>query len=111
MPYRPKSSEAYQTTEKVMQTFRMPRELVSFLKKDAERRGLDLTAYVNRILDGVRTWFSLPHAATALLEDDREALGLGRPEYLQHLLYARSLELREKRPGFDAPTTGGTKKR
>ncbi len=111
MPYRPKDSEAYQTTEKVMQTFRMPRELVSFLKKDAERRGLDLTAYVNRILDGVHTWFSLPHAATALLEDDREALGLGRPEYLQHLLYARSLELREKPPGFDAPTTRGTKKR
>jgi hypothetical protein len=87
MPVRPKSSEAYQTTEKVMQTFRMPRELVSFLR------------------------FGLPHAATALLEDDREALGLGRPEYLLHLLYARSIELREKRPGFDAPSTGGTKKR
>lgn len=111
MSVKPKSSEAFQSTEKVMQTFRMPRELVSFLKIEADARGLDLTAYVNRVLDGVRTWFGLPHAAAALLEADREALGLGRHEYLLHLLYARSLELREKRPGFDAPSAGGTKKR
>jgi hypothetical protein len=26
--------------------------------------------------------------------------------YLLHLLYQRSLELREKGPGFDAPSTG-----
>ncbi len=96
-------------TEKLMQTFRMPRELVSFLKAEATRNGQDLTAYVTRILDGLRTWFGLPAAATALLEDDRKALGMERHEYLLHLLFQRSLELREKGPAFDAP--GGGKER
>jgi hypothetical protein len=94
-----------------MQTFRMPRELVTFLKGEATQRGMDLTSHVNRLLDGVRTWFGLPHAATALLEADREALGLGRYEYLLHLLYQRSLELRQKPPGFDAPRPPEGRKR
>ena len=51
------------TTEKLMQTFRMERILVTFLKSEATRSGIDLTAHVTRILDGVRTWFGLPAAA------------------------------------------------
>jgi hypothetical protein len=94
-----------------MQTFRMTRELVTFLRGDADSRGLDLTAYVNKMLDGFRTWFGLPHAAAVLLDADREALGLHRYEYLLHVLFQRSLELREKGAGFDAPTKGGPKKR
>jgi hypothetical protein len=50
-------------------------------------------------------------AATALLEADREALGLERFEYVLHVLFQRSLELREKRPGFDAPNTGKDRKK
>jgi hypothetical protein len=99
------------TTEKLMQTFRLSRDLVTFLKSEATRNGQDLTAYVTRILEGVRTWFGLPLAATALLEADREALGLERHDYLLHLLYQRSLEVREKGPGFDAPSTGAGKDR
>jgi hypothetical protein len=94
-----------------MQTFRLTRELVTFLKSQAAQSGQDLTAYVTRILDGVRTWFGLPAAATTLLEADREALGLQRHEYLLHLLYQRSLELRERGPGFDAPSTGKYRKK
>lgn len=94
---------AFQSTEKVMQTFRMTRELVTFLKGEAASKGLDLTAYVNRMLDGLRTWFGLPDAASHLLEADREALKMGRYEYILHVLFQRSLELREKNPGFDAP--------
>ncbi len=92
-----------------MQTFRIPRELVTFLKQDAARTGRDLTAYVNRMLDGLRTYFGLPLAATQFLEADREALKMQRYEYLQHLVYQRSLELREKGPGFDA--AGGVEKK
>lgn len=103
--------DPFTTTEKLVQTFRMPRELVVFLKAEARDRGLDLTAHVNRHLDGVRTWFGLPVAATALLEADRKALGLGRYEYLLHLLFQRSLELRDKEPGFDAPNPGGPRRR
>ncbi len=102
---------AFTTSEKLMQTFRMNRDLVTFLKSEAARSGIDLTAHVTRMLDGVRTWFGLPAAATTLLEADREALGLQRHEYLLHLLYQRSLELREKGPGFDAPSTGKDRKK
>lgn len=101
--------DPFQSTEKVMQTFRMTRELVSFLKNEASGKGLDLTAYVNRMLEGVRTWFGLPDAASHLLEADRVALNMGRYEYILHVLFQRSLELREKGPGFDAP--GAEKKK
>lgn len=111
MASKTKTADAFSTSERLMQTFRMPRELVTFLKAEANARGLDLTAQVNRVLDGVRTWFGLPHAATALLEADREALGLDRYDYLLHVLYQRTLELREKGAGFDAPNAGGARKR
>jgi hypothetical protein len=101
----------FQSTEKVMQTFRMTRELVTFLKGEAAAKGLDLTAYVNRMLEGLRTWFGLPDAASHLLEADREALKMGRYEYILHVLFQRSLELREKGAGFDAPGGGERKKR
>src|SRR5574340_261304 len=101
----------FQSTEKIMQTFRMTRELVTFLKGEAAAKGLDLTAYVNRMLEGLRTWFGLPDAACHLLEADREALKMGRYEYILHVLFQRSLELREKGPGFDAPGAGERKKR
>ena len=101
----------FQSTEKVMQTFRMTRELTTFLKGEAAAKGLDLTAYVNRMLEGLRTWFGLPDAASHLLEADREALKMGRYEYILHVLFQRSLELREKGAGFDAPGGGERKKR
>ncbi len=107
----PLSADPFSTTEKLMQTFRMPRELVVFLRGEADARSMDLTAHVNRYLDGLRTWFGLPAAAAALLEADREALRLGRYEYLLHLLFQRSLALREQPPGFDGPNTTPGRKR
>ncbi len=89
---------------KLMQTFRMPRKLVAFLKAEARRGSRDLTGHVTRWLEGIRTHFGLPEAATALLEADRKVLGMERFEYMLHVLYQRSLELREKGTGFDAPS-------
>ena len=106
---RPDDDAAFTSTEKVMQTFRMSRELLIFLKAEAARGGRDLTAHVVRWLDGMRTWFGLPEAATALLDADRQALGMERYEYLLHLLFQRSLELRDQGPGFDGP--GKTRRR
>jgi hypothetical protein len=88
---------------KVMQTFRMPAELVQFLRAEARLSGRDLTGQVIRSLEGLRTYCGLPGAAIALLEADRKQLGLDRYEYLLHALYQRSLQLREAGPGFDAP--------
>jgi hypothetical protein len=91
--------------DKQMQTFRMPRLLVAFLKAEAMRSRRDLTGHVVRWLEGVRNHFGLPEAATALLEADRKSLGMERYEYMLHALYHRSLELREKGIGFDAPSS------
>jgi hypothetical protein len=91
------------SSSKLMQTFRIPRELVTFLKSEAVRGGRDLTGHVVRWLEGLRTYFGLPEAARALLEADRKALGMERYEYLLHALYQRSLVLRDQGAGFDAP--------
>ncbi len=91
--------------DKSMQTFRMPRALVASLRTEAVREGRDLTAHVIRSLQGIRAYFGLPEAATSLLESDRNLLGMERFEYLLHVLYQRSLTLREKGAGFDAPST------
>jgi hypothetical protein len=88
---------------RTMQTFRMPRELIAFLKAEANRGRQDLTAHVVRWLEGTRSYFGLPRAATALLDADRESLGMTRYDYLLHVLFQRSLQLREKGVGFDAP--------
>jgi hypothetical protein len=76
---------------------------VTFRKGEAAAKVLDLTAYVNRMLEGLRTWFGLPDAASHLIEADRETLKMGSYAYILHVLFQRSLELREKGPGFDAP--------
>jgi len=94
------------TTEKLMQTFRMPRELVAALREEANRKGLDLTALIVKLTHSYLTDFGLPEAATALLDEDRAALRMDRYAYLLHLLFQRSLELREKGPGFDGPARG-----
>ncbi len=107
----PTSEAAPVAHGKVIQTFRMPRELVTFLKSEAARGRRDVTAHVVRSLDGLRTYFGLPEAATSLLESDRKALGMERFEYLLHTLFQRSLLLREKGAGFDAPQTLEGKKR
>jgi hypothetical protein len=95
------SKDAFSSTEKLMQTFRMPRELVSFLKSEAARRGVDLTAYVTKALDGLRTYHGLPAPAARVLDEDREALGMDRVDYLLYILYERSIAVRDKGPGFD----------
>lgn len=86
-----------------MQTFRMSRDLVSFLKGEANARGSDLTAYVTRVLEGLRNYYGLPKPAANLLDEDRKALGVDHADYLHHLLYERSIAVREKGPGFDSP--------
>lgn len=102
-PRKPEESQDWLTTEKLMQTFRMPRELVRALRGEAERRNLDLTALVIKVLHGFLTDFGLPEAATAHLDADRAALKMDRYVYILHLLFQRSLAVREKGPAYDAP--------
>jgi hypothetical protein len=107
MPTARPDDEPFTTTEKVMQTFRLPRDLVAFHKDEANRAGRDLTAHVSRWLEGVRNWFGLPVG----LEADRKALRMERYEYVLHLLFQRSLDVREKGPGYDTPSEPARKRR
>lgn len=99
------SPDAMMTSERVLQTFRMPRVLVSELRAEAEGQQLDLTGLILRVLHGHLTHQALPEALTAELEADREALGMDRLRYLSHVLYRRSLAIQREGPGFDAPGT------
>jgi len=81
----------------------MPRNLLDILGMEANRHGLDLTALVLRALQGYVTHFGLPAAAVAELEADRAALRMDRAQYLAHLLYYRSLAVRDHGAGFDDP--------
>jgi hypothetical protein len=94
------------TTEKIMQTFRMPKELVAGLRAEADRKGLDLTALVVKLTNAFLDDFGLPAAAKVLLDEDRAALKMGRYEYLLHLLFQRSLAIRDQGAGFDVPGKG-----
>ena len=99
----PPSPPASVSTEKIMQTYRMPRELVDYMKKQAQDRGLDLTAFVNRVLDGYRTYYGLPLAVSEMLESDREALGMEKLDYFLHVFYRRGEAIQANKPGFDNP--------
>jgi hypothetical protein len=81
----------------------MPRNLLDILGMEANRHGLDMTALVLRALQGYVTHFGLPAAAVAELEADREALRMDRAQYLAHLLYYRSLAVRDHGAGVDDP--------
>ena len=111
MPTARPDDEPFTTTEKVMQTIRLPRDRVAYHKDEANRAGRDLTAHVSRWLEGVRNWFGLPAAASSVLEADRKALRMERYEYVLHLLFQRSLDVREKGPGFDTPSEPARKRR
>jgi hypothetical protein len=96
-------TSASRPPDKVMQTFRMPRELVGFLRAEGTRSGRDLTGHVLRVLEGFRSYFGLPDAAVAVLEADRRRLGMERYEYVLHVLYSRTLMVGTRGAGFDAP--------
>ena len=106
----PMSEPEILSSERVMMTFRIPRDLVTLVKDEAARRGLDMTALVVRLLHGYLTDFGLPPAATHQLDADRKALGMDRMGYLMQLLYQRGLEIRDKGPGFDAPEKKGSRR-
>jgi len=102
--HQPSHTEpAPESGEKVVQTFRLPVSLVGYLRKQAQDRGLDLTALVNRALDGVRTYFGAPPSAAKALEDDRHALKMDKLQYFLHVFHERSKLVDAQGPGFDDP--------
>ncbi len=102
--------ESLSTSEKVMQTFRMPLDVVYAFKAEASARGLDATAHVVKVMDGYHRYYGLPRAVVERLEEDRRELGMDRYEYFQHVLYRRSEAVQADGPAFDRPGSGKGKR-
>jgi hypothetical protein len=105
------------SAEKTIISIRMPIEILSFVEAEARARAgrlglkgedlesaVNITATINRSLEALRSWFGLPAIVAELVEKDRDALGLGRLEYLQYLVFRRYEALVKQGPGFDRAT-------
>jgi hypothetical protein len=102
------------SAEKTIISIRMPVEILSFVEGESRARGaalglkgqdlensINITAQINRTLEAFRAWFGLPAIVADAVEKDRAALGLGRLEYLQYLVFRRYEALVKNGPGFD----------
>ena len=102
------------SAEKTIISIRMPIEVLNFVEGESRSRAaalglkgadlesaINITAQINRMLEALRSWFGLPAMVADAVEKDRTALGLGRLEYLQHLVFRRYEALAKNGPGFD----------
>jgi len=102
------------SAEKSIISIRTPIEVLNFVEgesraraaglglKGAELEGaINITATINRMLEALRSWFGLPAMVVEAVEKDRAALGLGRLEYLQFLVFRRYETVVKNGPGFD----------
>jgi hypothetical protein len=97
----PTTKKQSPTGEKVMQTWRMPKDLIQFLRSDALKHRSELTPFATKLLNAYRNFYEVPTHEAMLLEEDRKALKMGRFEYLQHVLSRRSLEVQKHGLGYD----------
>src|SRR6266542_2254947 len=102
------------SAEKSIISIRMPIEALNFVEGESRARAaglglkgedlesaINITAQINRMLEALRTWFGLPAMVAEAVERDRAALGLGRLEYLQYLVFRRYEATVKSGPGFD----------
>ncbi len=102
------------SAEKSIISIRMPIEVLNFVEGESRARAaglglkgadlesaINITAQINRMLEGLRSWFGLPAIVAEAAEKDRSALGLGRLEYLQYLVFRRYEAIVKNGPGFD----------
>jgi hypothetical protein len=100
--------------EQTIISIRMPIEILNFVEAESRARvaelglkgeelenAVNITAQINRMLESLRSWFGLPVIVAEAIEKDRAALGLGRLEYLQHLVFRRYEALVKNGPAFD----------
>ena len=119
---RKNRTEPTRSAEKTIVSIRMPVEVLEFVEREARARAaglglngedldaaINITATINRTLEAIRSWFALPSVVVDALESDRDALGLGRVDYLQYLAFRRYAALVKSGPGFDKGGTAGEK--
>jgi hypothetical protein len=101
-PYEPPArSEVNVSSEKVVVTFRFPRDLAAWLTSEAKQRAWSMNEFIVTIVNDLFSWYALPGMVTEQLEKDRQALGLDRRKYVTQVLMRRYHEILEKGPGFE----------
>ena len=120
---RPEPTRGSQASpEKTIISIRMPIEILNFIEGESRARAaslglkgedlegaINITAQINRTLEAFRSWFGLPAVVAEAVEKDRAALGLGRLEYLQYLVFRRYEALVKNGPGYDKESMPGEK--
>ena len=121
MPPREKAARRTESTrgsqasaEKTIISIRMPIEILHFVEGESRARAaslglkgddlegaINITGQINRTLEAFRSWFGLPAVVAEAIEKDRAALGLGRLDYVQYLVFRRYEALVKSGPGFD----------
>jgi len=86
---------------RVMVAFRIPKPIHSELTQEAREVGSDLTGYVNRLFDGFLHSYGLPSVVREGLDADRAALGFGKYDYFQYVLFRRYEDAAKNGPAFD----------
>jgi hypothetical protein len=95
------------SSTRTMTAFRIPTPLHGEISREAFSLSSDLTSFVNRVLAGFMHHFGLPTPVVEeALERDREALGLGRFDYYQYVLFRRYEAMTKHGAGFDKPGKG-----
>ena len=79
----------------------MPADLGDWCKAQADARGMSFNEFAVSVLADLHEWYGLPDQMVAAFDSDCTALGLGRREYLMHLLLTRYDQVKERGPGFD----------
>src|SRR4051812_2861335 len=98
--------KSHASVETVQLTFRVPVDVESWLKKQAEQNQESLTDVMRRFIDDFRTLYGLPEIIVEKLEADAKALGRNRRQYLMQLLALRYEQVLAKGPGFDKQESG-----
>jgi len=107
------------SAEKSIISIRMPVEVLRFVEDESRARAaalglkgadlenaINITAQINRTLEALRSWFGLPAIVAEAAEKDRTALGLGRLEYLQYLVFRRYEATVKNGSAFDRDSAG-----
>jgi hypothetical protein len=95
-----------QTTEKIVISIRFPRQLASWLRKNAKDDGVSLNESVITALDGLRTWFSASPPVAQVLEADRKAFGDTTATYILRLFQYRYDEIGRDPDKLGQPPAG-----
>lgn len=90
-------------------TFRLPLGIQEFLRQEAKERGvgrgrpISVNSCVVQVLEDLRAHFDLPSPVPSKLEEERNALGLGRRAYTRHVLMERYQQLSQRKDARGSP--------